>query len=148
MGRWRPLTCVPASYPRTPCFGGLDRLTLEERGAGLAALPSGHAHVTAEQIVPTLPGAIVPPAPEVLIDDLPRGKVMRQQAPGTATAQDVEDRLQDFTRRICLGPPTGLGGGHQMADHVPFFIAQVGRVRFARVHAPKLPEVAHPRQPF
>jgi hypothetical protein len=95
-----------------------------------------------------LPGAIVPPAPKVLIDNLPRGEVMRQQAPGTATAQDIEDRIQDLTFRIFLGPPTGLGGRHQIVDQVPFFVAQVGRVRFAGFHAPMLPEVADPGQSF
>ena len=73
---------------------------------------------------------------------------MRQQAPGTATAQDIEDRIQDFTLGIFLGPPTGLGARHQMADQVPLFVAQVGRVGFARLHAPMLPEVADLRQPF
>ncbi len=94
------------------------------------------------------PGAIVPPAPEVLVDNLPGGKVMRQKAPGTATAKDVEDRLQDLTFGIFLGPSTRLGRGYQMLAQVLFFVTQVGRVRFAGFHAPMLPEVLDPRQPF
>src|SRR5499426_2973867 len=88
-----------------------------------------------------LPSTSVPPAPEVRIDALPGRQVMGQQAPGTAPTQAREDRLQDLTRGRCLRPPTGLGGRHQMADHLPFFVAQVGRVRFARFHTPSLPKV-------
>jgi hypothetical protein len=95
-----------------------------------------------------LPGAIVPPAPEVLIDNLPGGKVMRQQAPGTATTQDIEDGIHDLTLGIFLGPPTGLGAGHQMFDQIPFFVAQVGWVRFSGSHASMLLDVVDPRQPF
>ena len=95
-----------------------------------------------------LPGAIVPPAPEVLIDNLPRGKIMGQQAPGTAPTQDIEDRIHDLTLGIFLGPPTGLSGGHQMFNQVPFLVAEVGRVRFAGFHAPIVPDVVCPEQSF
>jgi hypothetical protein len=95
-----------------------------------------------------LPGAIVPPAPEVLIDNLPGGEVMRQQAPGTATTQDIADGIHDLTLGIFLGPPTGLGAGPQMLDQRPFFVTQVGWVRFAGSQAAILPKVVDPRQPF
>src|SRR5262245_59146162 len=98
--------------------------------------------------MPALPGAIVPPAPEVLIDNLPGRKVVRQQAPGTATTEDREDRIHDLTLGRFLGPPTGLGAGHQMFDQIPFFVAQIGWVWFAGSHAPMLPEVVDPRQSF
>src|SRR5262245_33736324 len=60
--------------------------------------------------MPALLGLIVPPAPEVLVDDLPGRKVRGQQAPGTAPTQDREDRSHDLALAICLRPPTGLGG--------------------------------------
>jgi hypothetical protein len=98
--------------------------------------------------MPVLPGAVLPPAPEVLVDNLPGRKVMGQQAPGTATPKDIEERIQDLTLGIFLGPPTAFGGGHQMVDQVPFFVAQVGRVRFAGFHAPILPEGVDSKQSF
>jgi hypothetical protein len=73
---------------------------------------------------------------------------MRQQAPGAATTQDIEDRIHGLTFGIFLGPPTGLGAGHQMLNQIPFFVAQVGWVRVAGSHASMLPEVVHPRQSF
>jgi hypothetical protein len=36
-----------------------------------------------------LPGAVLEPAPEVMIHYLPWGKVMRQQSPGTAAAYNT-----------------------------------------------------------
>ena len=73
---------------------------------------------------------------------------MRQQALGTATPKNIEDRIQDLTLGICLRPSTGSGRGHQMYDQAPFFVVQVGWVGFAGFHTPKLPQIVAPRQPF
>jgi hypothetical protein len=123
-------------------------LTIDDAGAGLAALPNGHPHVAAQQLMHTLPGAIIPPAPEILIDNLPGGKVMRQQAPGTATTQDIEDRIQDLTLGIFLGPSTGLGRWDQMLNQGPLSVTEIGWVWFARFHAPMLLDVVCPKQAF
>ena len=64
---------------------------------------------------------------------------MRQQAPGTATTQDREDRIQDFTLGIFLRAPPRLGGGHQMLNQVPFFVGEVGWVWFSGFHTLMLP---------
>jgi hypothetical protein len=113
-------------------------LTIDAAGTRLALFAGRHTHIAAEQIVHALPGAVFPPAPKVLIDNLPGRKVVGQQAPRAATTEDIEDRIDDFTLRIFLGPPTGFGWGDQMCDQLPFFVAQVGRVRFAGFHAPRL----------
>ena len=93
--------------------------------------------------MPPLPGAIVPPAPEVLVDKLPGWKVMGQQAPGTATTENREDRIQDFALRIFLRSPTGLGGGDEMLKQGPFAVTEVSWVWFAGFHASILPELVH-----
>jgi len=51
-------------------------LTINDPGTGLAALASGDADIAPEEIMHALPGPVVPPAPEVLIDNLPGGKVV------------------------------------------------------------------------
>jgi hypothetical protein len=43
-----------------------------------------------------LPDAFVFPFAKVIIDGLPGRKLVRQHAPGTSTAQDVEDGIHDF----------------------------------------------------
>jgi len=63
-------------------------------------------------IMHQLPSAILPPAPEVLIDKLPWGKVMGQQTPRTATPKDTEDGIENFAPGIFLSPPAGFGGGN------------------------------------
>jgi hypothetical protein len=95
-----------------------------------------------------LPGAIVPPAPAVLVDDLPGGNVMGPQAPGTATPEARENRIQDFALRILLRSPTGLGGGNSMVKQRPFAVTEISRGWCAGFHAPMLPDVAHSGQPF
>jgi hypothetical protein len=115
--------CAPGAVcPRrrrgSPFFGRLDRLTIETPSAGLATLAGGHPDIATEQIMHPLPGTVLPPAPELLIDNLPGRKVVGQQAPRTTTTEDREDRLQDFTLWRFLGPPTGLGWGDQMLTQV------------------------------
>jgi hypothetical protein len=73
---------------------------------------------------------------------------MRQQAPGTATPQEREDRLQDLTLGICLGPSTGLGRWDQLLNQGPLSVTEIGRVWFARFHAPMLFDVVCPKQAF
>jgi hypothetical protein len=77
--------------------GGLDRLTIENPSTRLAALASSHSDIAPEQIRHPLPGPVLPPTPEVLGDNLPWRKVVGQQAPRTATTEDIKDRLQDLT---------------------------------------------------
>jgi len=87
-------------------------LTIDDASTGLAPLPSRHPSIAAQHIMHQLPSAILPPAPEVLIDKLPWGKVMGQQTPRTATPKDTEDGIENFAPGIFLSPPAGFGGGN------------------------------------
>ena len=82
-----------------------------------------------------LPGPVLTPLTIVVIDDPPRGQVMGQHAPGTATAQQLEDRVQDFALGIGLGPPSRFRFGHERLYQAPFFIAEISRIRLSQVHA-------------
>ncbi len=121
---------------RGPSFlGGRHGLTIDAPGTGLAPLSSRHAHSAAQEVMHARPGAIVPPAPDVLIDHLPRGKIMRQQAPGTPTTEEIKNGVQDFPFGILLGSAPRLLR-HIGGDQRPFLVSEVGRVRGSGVHAP------------
>jgi hypothetical protein len=117
-------------------FGGLDRLTVETSSTGLAALAGGHADIAPEQIMHPLPAPVLAPAPEVLVHHLPGWKIVGQQTPRTAAPEEITDRLQEFTVRLRLGPPTGFSGGHQRLKQGPLAVTESGGVWFAGCHAP------------
>jgi hypothetical protein len=112
------------------------------------ALAGGHPDIATEQIMHTLPRPILPPAPKVLIDELPGRQVVRQQAPRTATTEDIKNGLEDFMLGIFFRSPTGLGWGDQMLNQGPFTVTESGRVWLAGFHAPMLLDVGGPRQSF
>jgi hypothetical protein len=66
---------------------------------------------------------------------------MGQQAPGTATTEDIEDGIHDLALRIFLRSPTGLGSGDEMLNQRPFTIPEVSRRRVAGFHAPIVSEM-------
>src|SRR5512135_995093 len=53
---------------------------------------------------------------QVVMDRAPRGQVMREHPPGDATANDVEDAVEDFPQIDGAGAPAGLGFGEQGTD--------------------------------
>jgi hypothetical protein len=57
--------------------GGLDRLTIKHCSTRLAVFAGGHSDITTEQVVHELPGAILAPLANVVIDDPPRGQIVR-----------------------------------------------------------------------
>jgi hypothetical protein len=45
------------------------------------------------------------------MDGLPGWEVVRQQAPGTATTEHIEDSVKDFARRVKPRPTNSFGDG-------------------------------------
>jgi hypothetical protein len=93
----------------------------------------GLPHIATEQVVDQGSRAVAPPRPKIVIDRRPRGEVMRQHALGTATADDVEDAIEDFPLGMLLGVPAWPGVGDIRGDQGPLLIGQVTRIRFASV---------------
>lgn len=83
------------------------------------------------------PRPVLMPLPKVVIDDAPWGQVVGSHAPGTPAAQQVENGMENLALRIRLGAATWFGCWHQMFDQVPFFIAEVGRIRLSGVSYPR-----------
>jgi hypothetical protein len=69
-----------------------------------------------------LPRAVPAPEPKVMVDDLPGGKVMGQQAPGTPTTQDRKDAIEELALGVLSRSPAPLGRGHLGFDEGPFFV--------------------------
>ncbi len=84
-----------------------------------------------------LPSPIPAPAPKVVVDRALRWQVMGEHTPGAATAQQIEDGIEDLPLGIFLRPSSRFRLGHEMLDQVPFFISQVGRIRLSGFHAPE-----------
>ena len=65
---------------------------------------------------------------------------MRQQFPGTATANYIKDSIQDFTPCVLDGTTAWFGCGHQRLQMVPFGVGKVGIVAIAGFHPASLRE--------
>jgi hypothetical protein len=94
----------------------------------LPVFTSGDPDIAAEQVMHHLPGPILLPWAEVVIDHAPRRQVMGQHAPGAAAAQEREDGVQDLTLRVGFRSAAWFGFWNQMLDQVPFVITESGRV--------------------
>jgi hypothetical protein len=92
-------------------------------------LAGGDPDIAAEQVMHQLPGAVLAPLLKVMVDDPPRGQIMGQHAPGTATAQQIEDAVEDLALGVFFRSAPGFRLGHEMFNQVPFFIAEIGRIR-------------------
>jgi len=80
--------------------GRPDGLAIDDASARLGITPDGRAELLAQDGVQVLPGAVQTPQTEVVVGGLPRRELMREQSPGTATPNDVEDSVQDFADRV------------------------------------------------
>jgi hypothetical protein len=98
--------------------GALDRLALADPGAGLRITAEAETERFAERFaqrrVQTLPRPIAPPAAQLGIHCLPRRPFLRQEAPGSAGAQLVEERVENGAQGVdawTRGRPMGDSGG-------------------------------------
>ena len=112
-----------ASHPR-----GLGRLGVHYRGAGLWVPAQPRPQALAQHGVQALPRTVDAPSPEPVVDAPPRRELARQQAPGAAAFQHVEDGLEDLARGVDLGASPPVGGGQVRLDVSELFVGKVGRV--------------------
>ncbi len=73
-------------------------------------------YLGAQGIVDALPGAIITPNPEVMVDAFPLRIVFGQHAPLSATDQNVQDRIDDLAHIQAAWPATGFGLWEQVFD--------------------------------
>jgi hypothetical protein len=134
--RLRPLTFLPPSYSRgQPTIVVLtDWLSImAPRGVGIT--PHLHAGGSMQCSVEPLPEALHTPQTKVMVDRFPRRQIMRQQPPGAATAQDIEDGIEDVPDRVVPRPASLLGGRQVWYERTPFSVRQIGWISFS-LHSP------------
>src|SRR5262249_53153395 len=138
--RLRPPIFFPGVVPLGAAgLGGLDRLAVDNAGAG-GVLPTRQAaDVDPEDVMDLLEETLVPPGVEVVADELPRGEVVREHPPGTAGAGQVAEGIDDLAAGVGA-VPAGPSGGlplrrEQVFDVVPLDGRQVAGVSRSGTHA-------------
>src|SRR4051812_24605525 len=125
----------------------LDTLTVQTTSGWMFMSASTPSYLGAQSIVDTLPGAIVTPNPEVMIDTFPGRIVLGQHAPLRAADQNVQDRIDELAHIQAARPTTSFGGRDQVFDIIPLAVGQIGRVCVC-VHTPSVPYLLTRPLPF
>ena len=84
------------------------------------ALPVRHD----QRVMDPGPNPFAFPAPQVVIDRLPRREVVRQKPPRTACAQQIQDRLNDLALGRAARATARRGIGDHRLDHGPLAVRQ------------------------
>jgi hypothetical protein len=121
-------------------------LAVEHGGAGRRLATGSFTILEKQRMVDAGPDAFALPAAKVVVDRLPRRKVMRQEPPGASGAQQVEDGIDDLALVGLARAAAGAGVGDHGRDGGPLIVGQVGGVgsaagqgvdpRFDEVDAP------------
>src|SRR5262249_18698278 len=112
--RWPPLSVVLTDWTR------------DDRRAGRRLAPHPAPRRLAQPGMDPLPGAVLAPQPEVVLDRLPGRQVVRQQAPGLAAAPHVEVGVRDLTSAPATRASAGLGCRHERLEDRPLAVRPVG----------------------
>ena len=96
---------------------------------GVGWRPSA-ARTTGRRVYP-FPGAIPRPTAEVFVQGLPRGQIVRHQAPGTAAPQHIQDALHHLPQVHGAGAAARFGRRQQGCPPCPLGIAEVAGVSFS-----------------
>jgi hypothetical protein len=115
------IVAADAANPGRP-----DRLTVDDARARLRVTPNTRTELFAQHLVDMLPGAVYTPEPKVVVRGLPGWELVRQQPPGTATSDDVEDGVQDLTLRMKPGTADTPGRRQERIQAGELGICQIG----------------------
>ena len=121
--------------PRTPDLAPLDRLAVDRGDPRCRVVASGDPDLSDQGVLDLVPGAVVPPVSEVVVDGALGGEVVGEHIPLATSPVDVEDGVEDFPH-IHLPRPPGLLRGDERLDDGPLGIGQVRRVGLAHRRVP------------
>ena len=76
--------------------GDLDRLGVKDARTGFSGASKPFTKVSSKLSVHLLEDPVLAPASKIVIHGSPRRKIVRKHPPGTATSQDVEDRIDNL----------------------------------------------------
>src|SRR6185369_2425046 len=117
-----------------PFFYRFHALAVDDPPTRFRVAPPTHSIICPQRIIDKHPQPTVDPPPKVPVHRLPFGILMRQQPPGTAAAQDVQNRVYHVSNGDTPGPPAGLGCRKKMLDPLPGFIVQIARIGSSLSH--------------
>ena len=83
--------------------GDLDRLGVKDARTGFSGASKPFTKVSSKLSVHLLEDPVLAPASKIVIHGSPRRKIVRKHPPGTATSQDVEDRIDNLQQPILAG---------------------------------------------
>jgi hypothetical protein len=117
---------------------GFDTLAVQTARRGMLMPIGATAHLGSQGVVDALPGSIIAPDAEVVVDALPSRIVLGQHAPLGARDENIQDRIDDLAHIQAARPTTGFGSRDQIFDTIPVAVSQIGGVCLC-VHTPSVP---------
>jgi hypothetical protein len=120
-------------------IGGLDRLAIDDSCAWLRISACLASETFAQGGVNPLPGPIPTPQAEVVRDGLPWRKLVRQQPPRAAAADDVDNAIEDLAQRMKPWATGCCGHREEGFEDTVFCVGKIRGVRFS-CHASSIVE--------
>src|SRR5262249_40632016 len=109
----------------------LDRLAVDAGDAGIGVAARRPAHPPPQGGEEPIPGTILLPGLEVVVDGLPGREVIGQGPPRTALAGEVEDGIDHLAHVGFARPAAGSGRRNPRLQDGPLLVRQIRRVAFA-----------------
>ena len=114
---------------RTTHARSLHALAVNDGGAGLKIALDRGSHALTQFVVQSVKGAGGLPAPELTVNGLPGWKVHRQEPPGAAGTQQIEDGFDDASAQPLQRSAEMGGRGQQRNEQLPLGVGQIGGIR-------------------
>ena len=105
--------------------GDLDRLGVNDARTGFSGASKPFTKVSSKLSVHLLEDPVLAPASKIVINGSPRRKIVRKHPPGTATSQDVEDRIDNLPQPILAGLAVTLRDRDQRGNELPLGLTEV-----------------------
>src|SRR5262249_42111773 len=131
-----PLGTIVATHAADA--GRPDGLAVDDARARVGGAPDADTELLAQDGVQVLPRAIQTPQPEVVIGGLPGREFMRQQPPGAATPNDIEDGIQDLAHRMQPWSADTLRWRQQGVQTGKLGIREIGQVGSPQSQTPAI----------
>ena len=105
--------------------GDLDRLGVHDARTRFSGTSKPFTKVCPKLGVHLLKDPVFAPASKIVINGSPRREIMRKHPPGTATSQEVEDRIDNLPQPILAGPAGTLRDWDQRGNELPLGLTEV-----------------------
>src|SRR5260370_23181602 len=104
---------------------GFDGLAVDNGCAGFGLAPKADANLSSQCRIDLFPNACPLPLAKIQINRTPVGQIVGQHPPGTPTAQDIQDPIDDFSALNFLRSTAWLGSRDQGFQDSPFFVCYI-----------------------